>query len=161
VIITTWRIFLPRFRSTAFTGLGAKLHGGRWNSKGTAVIYTSRSAALAQLELLVHLQSDDILKRYVLRSCAFENSLVRAVDLASLPSRWRANPPPPALRAIGDGWAASLDSAVLAVPSVFGPRDAIIADEMNFPLNPLHPDFKAITLGPEIPIRLDRRLKRI
>ena len=157
MIITTWRIFLPRYRATAFTGVGAKLYGGRWNSKGVSIVYTSSSLALAQLELLVHLQSDGILKRYLIRSCAFDSGLVSVVPFRALPKNWKANPPPRRMRAIGDHWAASRDSAVLMVPSVFNPPGIVVREEMNYLLNPLHPDFGAIKLGKEIPIRLDRR----
>lgn len=160
MIITSWRIFLPQYRATAFTGIGAKLHGGRWNSKGPPVVYTSSSMALAQLELLVHLQSDEILKRYVLRACSFDSDLVSVVPFRVLPKNWKANPPPLKVRAIGDRWGRSLDSAVLMVPSVLGPPGIIVREEMNYLLNPLHPDFGAIKLGKEIPIRLDRRFSK-
>ena len=36
------------------TGLGAKLHGARWNSPGNPVVYTSSCGALAALEYAVH-----------------------------------------------------------------------------------------------------------
>ncbi|MCI0493899.1 RES family NAD+ phosphorylase, partial [candidate division KSB1 bacterium] len=36
------------------TGTGARQYGGRWNHKGTGIIYTSESRSLAILEYLVH-----------------------------------------------------------------------------------------------------------
>jgi RES domain-containing protein len=53
--ITAWRIFKRRYKASAFTGEGARLFGGRWNSKGIPVVYTSASPSLATLEMLVHL----------------------------------------------------------------------------------------------------------
>jgi RES domain-containing protein len=48
-----------RIAKTAFindlSGMGAKIYGGRWNKKGTALIYASENRSLAFLELLVHL----------------------------------------------------------------------------------------------------------
>ncbi len=124
------------------------------------MVYTARSAALAQLELIVHLQSQEVLRHYLLRSCSFNDTLVSFVRQASLPPNWKTNPPPPAVRRIGDRWAASMESPVLAVPSVFIPGNVVSPEEMNFLLNPLHPDFRFIKLGDEIPIRLDRRLRK-
>ena len=37
------------------SGEGAELYGGRWNSVGTPMLYTSESRSLALLELAVHL----------------------------------------------------------------------------------------------------------
>ena len=42
------------------TGVGAKLFGGRWNSKGIFMLYASANRALAVLELLVHLDANEI-----------------------------------------------------------------------------------------------------
>jgi RES domain-containing protein len=65
--------------------------------------------------------------------------------MAALPSGWRMEPPPLSTRRLGDDWARSLRSAILAVPNI------IIPDETNYLLNPAHPDFRKITLGPPVP----------
>ena len=41
VIFTTWRIVKARHADGAFDGEGARSEGGRWNSPGTPVVYTS------------------------------------------------------------------------------------------------------------------------
>ena len=53
-----YRIVREKFAATAFTGEGAALTGGRWNSPGTHVVYTSATASLAALETLRQ-RSDD------------------------------------------------------------------------------------------------------
>jgi RES domain-containing protein len=50
-----WRIVREDHRSAAFDGEGAWLFGGRWNSRGTRMVYTSITLSLAALETLVHL----------------------------------------------------------------------------------------------------------
>jgi RES domain-containing protein len=151
-VITAWRIHKPRHAAVAFTGEGARLYGGRFNSKGTAVVYTSSSASLAMLEMLVHMQSSDLLLQYLVRSVTFNDAMVRRIEVEKLPTDWRENPPPADLQRIGDEWAARLESAVLEVPSV------IVEGESNFLLNPQHPDFPRIAIGPEQPLRFDPRL---
>lgn len=75
--ITAWRIYKRKHSSTAFSGEGARLHGGRFNSKGVAVVYTSATVSLASLEMLVHLQSSEIMGAYAVRSVTFDDGLVR------------------------------------------------------------------------------------
>src|SRR5262245_29579658 len=72
VTLTAWRIVKARHAANAFDGEGARLEGGRWNSPGTPTVYTSQSAALAALELLVHLGRGSILSAYTLIPCTFE-----------------------------------------------------------------------------------------
>jgi RES domain-containing protein len=73
-----WRIVKPRHTATAFTGEGSRRFGGRWNSKGTAVVYTAGSAALAALEVLVHLDAHDVLQSWQLLRITFDEALVDA-----------------------------------------------------------------------------------
>ena len=53
---TAWRLVRAERSADAFTGEGARLYGGRWNSPGKAVIYTSEHQATAVLEILVHVR---------------------------------------------------------------------------------------------------------
>jgi RES domain-containing protein len=152
--ITAWRIFKPKHATTAFTGEGARLFGGRWNRKGTAVIYTAESVALAALEMLVHLQSRDILAAYFVAPVRFAASLVQALDRSRLPSNWRSDPAPSALQALGERWVAARKSAVLRVPS------AIIDTESNYLLNPAHSDFRRIVVGKAERFHFDPRLAK-
>jgi len=150
--ITAWRIFKRKHQASAFSGEGARRSGGRWNSKGVAVLYASESPALAALEMLVQLQAHEILQAYLLASISFDEGLVEEVPRRQLPRPWRRDPAPPALQAIGDRWIAAASSAVLRVPS------AIIDGEWNYLLNPEHRDFAQCIRGKATPFRFDRRL---
>jgi RES domain-containing protein len=149
-VIRAWRIVKAKHAAAAFDGEGARLLGGRWNSPGTRMIYTSSTAALAALELLVHLNRATTLPSYVLISCSFNDALVE--DVAALPQDWRRYPAPPRLQLIGDDWAKSESSAVLRVPS------AIIEKDVNYLLNPAHRDFSKIKISAPEPFSLDLRL---
>jgi RES domain-containing protein len=153
-MIRAWRIVKGKHAATAFTGEGARLTGSRWTSPGVAVVHLADSVPLAILEMLVHLESEEPVKRYVLYEASFDGSLVTAADLSTLPRNWRASNPPEALRRIGDAWQQERRSAVLRVPS------AVVPSEWNYLLNPAHPDFAGITIGPAQLVRFDRRLIR-
>lgn len=151
--VQAFRIVKDRLAKDAFIGDGARLYGGRWNSPGRPVVYTASSTSLAMLEMLVHFEARDLLRKYVLLEVEFDDSLVTNVDLQTLPRDWRSSPTAPEVRQFGDDWAASSNSAVLRVPSVIVPR------ESNFLLNPRHPQFDEITIGRKQPIDFDPRLK--
>jgi RES domain-containing protein len=151
-VIRAWRITKAKHAATAFTGAGAKACGGRWNSPGTAVVYTAGSTSLAILEMLVHLQAQDLIQRYVIFEVSFDETLMTTVDPVALPKSWRRSPSPATVQQVGDEWVAEGRSAILRLPS------AIVPNEWNYLLNPAHPDFAKITIGPKQQIKLDRRL---
>ncbi len=150
--VSAWRIVKAKHGASAFLGEGAKAAGGRWNSPGVAVVYVAGTASLAMLEMLVHLQAEELLSRYVLFEATFDESLITRVAGKDLPRTWRKSPPPPAGQRIGDAWVLASRSAVLRVPSIMA------AGEFNYLLNPVHPDFAKIHIGPEQPMAFDRRL---
>lgn len=128
------------------------MHGGRFNARGVAIVYTAATVSLASLEMLVHLQSREILGAYTLRSVTFDAALVRRIRLSDLPRNWRDNPVPAAVQRVGTDWVVSGDSAVLEVPS------AVVPAESNFLLNVLHPDFAKIRFGKASRHKVDPRL---
>jgi RES domain-containing protein len=154
VTVRSWRIVKAKYEASAFTGVGAQVFGGRWHSIGTKVVYTAGSASLAVLELLVHLKADELFEKYGLCEVAFPEGVVEDVDVARLPTNWRGDPPPPQLYRIGDSWIVRRSSAVLRVPS------AIVELEFNYLLNPAHPNFGRIDIGPFVPYRIDPRLRK-
>lgn len=150
--VSAWRIVKRKLAKDAFSGEGARRFGGRWNSPGVAMVYTAQSRSLAALEILVHLESPDLLDQYVVIEVRMDSALITRVDKSELPRDWQAEPPPPSLQSMGDGWVASDDSPVLEVPS------SIIPAESNFLLNPLHRDFQKLMIGKPARFRFDLRL---
>jgi RES domain-containing protein len=152
VSVVAWRIVQRKFVNAAFSGDGARRFGGRWNSRGRAVIYTAQSQALAALEILVHLDSEELLQNYFAIPVTIPERLVIRVRLSALPKNWRAYPASRATRSIGDAWLARADSPVLCVPST------IIPSESNFLLNPAHRHFPRLRIGKPDPFHFDPRL---
>jgi RES domain-containing protein len=151
--VTAWRIVKQKYPAAqAFDGEGARLYGGRWNSRGVSVVYAAGSQSLAVLEMLVHLDAADLLQSYVLFEVKIDAALMSALVEADLPLGWRSNPPPPGLREMGDIWAASHASVALRVPS------SLIPEEYNYLLNPKHPEFGKLEFGHATPFRYDARL---
>ena len=149
--LEAWRLVKAKHVAAAFSGEGAAKAGGRWNSRGVAVVYASATRSLAALETLVHLNPPVMFTCRLIR-VEFDERWVERVAWAALPSNWKMEPPPFSTRQLGDDWARSSRSAILAVPSV------IVPDETNYVLNPAHPDFKKITIGKPAPFTFDPRL---
>jgi RES domain-containing protein len=144
---------LSRATYPTYDGEGARRVGGRWNSKGTRVLYMSENRSLAVLEILVHL-SASIPDKYVLGAAEIPDDVaVEVVAERDLPPSWATLEPREQFqtRGIGDDWVRQQRSAILSVPSV-------VAGERNYVLNPAHPEFARIKLADLVPFRFDIRL---
>jgi RES domain-containing protein len=131
-LITVWRIAKLKYADSAYSGEGARLMAGRWHEAGQRVVYTSSSAALAALEVLVHTDTD-LLPRtpFAPIPATLPTRLkLSRLKVEDLPADWSALPSPPQLRRLGAEWRRAGRTAVLAVPSV------IVPFEWNYLLYP-------------------------
>ncbi len=149
--ITSYRLVKEKHARRAFDGEGARLYGGRWNSQGGSVVYTSDSLALCCLEIFVNLPSYDLLKDFVYIKLSFDEKLVQDVDLRD---GWNDRPVSKVSQRIGDRWIQEQGSAVLRVPSV------IIPEGNNYLINFNHQDSEKIEIGVPMPLDFDPRLKK-
>ena len=150
-MVTVFRLSKARHARTAFSGIGARLAGGRWNARGQAVVYTSSSLALAALETFVHLQEEFAELVFV----AFSIEVPDGVAIASCrrpPPGWRRQPVPESTMRYGSAWFEAGETAVLAVPS------AVVPSELNYVLNPAHDGFKRLKISKPWPFTFDARL---
>lgn len=150
--LTVWRLTHERYTDSAFDGEGARQHGGRFNSPGTAVVYASESLPLALLETLTGLERYAQLHRYVFFRATLDEGLAAEPPEKTLPEGWDEHPPPSEAQQVGNRWAASEESVALRVPSV------VVPYSYNYLLNPIHPAFEAVEIGPAEPFPVDRRL---
>jgi RES domain-containing protein len=151
---TAWRITVTRDPVRAFSGDGARIRGGRWNSKGTRVVYAADYPAAAILEQLVQVTSSASLPPYQLFAIAFPETAVSTVSTATLPATWRDPSRDPAVQAIGDAWVNAATSLVLRVPSAVAPH------HLNYLINPAHPAFLSLKIETPERYTLDPRLLR-
>jgi RES domain-containing protein len=102
-------------------GEGARLHGGRWNHKGTAMIYCGQTASLAALEVLAN--SAGLPSKMVIIQAQIPDILrIKKLEKADLPGDWnRAVPSDSTTRPL---------SAVLAGASS-GSADGLRQDKLR------------------------------
>jgi RES domain-containing protein len=152
-MLTIWRLVTARFIDTAFSGEGARRYGGRWNRKGTPLVFTAGSQSLAMLEML--LQDQPLRARYVMIPAEIPSGMqIERMDTDLLPPDWRGYRSLEKLRAMGTECATQMSTVVLAVPS------AVVPAEVNYLLNPRHPDFARISVGQPQELVTDLRLIR-
>ena len=148
-MISLWRIVKEKHANSAFDGEGARRFGGRLNDEGFSAIYTSGSLALAALELLVHLEIAYVHFKLVFFEIIVPKKvlieIIRTTRLAKLLKT-------KSTQEIGSNWLSAASSCILQAPS------AIIPNENNYIINPLHKDFKHINIKPHKPFCLDERL---
>ena len=137
------------------SGTGAKLYGGRWNRKGTAVVYASETRALATVEFLVHVPMALTPAHYSLASIEVpDGERVEEVRAADLPRNWRTFPAPDRLGVLGTRWALACSSLLLRVPSV------VVEHEYNVLINPAHRAMDKVRILSTEPYRFDPQLIR-
>jgi RES domain-containing protein len=148
-----WRLFPARFRETAFSGIGGLYAARRWNHLGTLMVYCATSPALAALELFVHVEPNQAPDDLLLGEATIPDNLVEQLDENSLPGDWRELNNP-VCRYLGSGWAASVRSLALRVPSV------VVDGDWNVLLNPLRVDFSKVEIAATKPFQFDKRMFR-
>jgi RES domain-containing protein len=127
-----YRICREKYKED-ISGKGAEMTGGRWNSKGYPMIYTSSSCALATAEVAVHLPLGLIPKDYFLVSIKIpENAAFSEILPENLDAGWNSFPHPDFTQKAGDEFLLKNEKLYLKVPS------AVVAGDFNVLLNPMH-----------------------
>lgn len=137
----------------ALSGKGASIAGGRWNSKGTEVIYCAESRALAMAEVVVHLSLANLPSDFVMLQIAIPNDVsMEKVEVADLEPNWNIFPFDLSTQLLGDEFVRRNTACVLKVPS------AVVKGDCNFLINPYHPDFKKIKIIEQSDFPFDKRI---
>jgi len=146
-----YRITLTKYANSLY----ASGYAARWNSKGTRLIYTAQSRALACLENLVHRGGRGVNAVFSTMKIEIpDNTSIKKIRLSELPESWplTSSQSYQPTRMIGDQWIQASTSCILKVPS------ALIKEEYNYLLNPAHPDFTKIKVVSVTSFSFDERL---
>jgi len=134
------------------SGKGAEIYGGRWNSKGVAMLYTSQSRALAFAEASIHIPVGIVPKNYFLISISIpDTSGIFKLTETDMPADWRSYPHSNSTQMIGDQFIADSKFLIMQVPS------AVVPGDYNFLINPNHSQIKNVTIVSVEPFEFDSR----
>lgn len=145
-----------RLASTQFiddySGTGARLFGGRWNSKGMACIYTSQQISLALLEKFVHAQAKEDMRNVSLLQVLLpdDSSKIYDLDIEQMKKGWQHD----------TSYTQWLGDQILSDPEIvaFSAPSAIIPSERNIIINPQSAFIQEVSFLPSQPFETDGRL---
>lgn len=140
-------------RAHDLQGTGGLYASGRWHRKGTRLLYTSESIALAKLEVLAN-ASGKVPQQQALVTLEFpEDSSLFTISAEELPTNWYYFPYPAELAGITEHWIQEGRYWIMKVPSAPSPQ------EYNYLFNPQHPAHASLKLVDINAHEFDRRLK--
>lgn len=102
--------------------------GARWNSKGTELIYTSASRALAMAEVFIHLSLNKLPSDFVMLEINIPETLkMGTVTAKELPERWNEFPYRFNTQQFGDGLVSDNNYAFYKYHQLWFPAILIIS----------------------------------
>lgn len=133
------------------SGTGAAIFGGRWNKKGTPVLYTGENKEIALLETIVHTPPMLVPDLDILTFEIPDDSITTLI-IKDLPRNWKDYPAPTILAYLGEEWIQKEETIALKVPS------CIIQSSHNYILNCQHSEFRKVKLISHEDFHFDSRL---
>jgi RES domain-containing protein len=149
-----WRLTPPDF-AHLLDGEGSKLAGGRWNSPGKAILYTSSHLSLSVLEALVHLPPPlrrDLPEMEAVRIVVPDDATAEDISIDQFRRLMAGSQPLAACRGAGDAWFERGAALLLRAPSV------IVPEELNLMINPAHGRMQEVRIVSSRPFHFDPRM---
>lgn len=134
------------------SGTGAKLYGGRWNEKGTPILYCANHISLAILEILVHFDGLTIPNNLHLLTLEIPKTDIHEFSHSDFKNITESDDAEFKFKNEGMEWVKNNMSLALKVPS------AIVHEEYNILINPLHISFTKLKKINAKELNLDKRL---
>jgi RES domain-containing protein len=145
-----YRITLAKYSGK----LIASGRAARWNPNDVEMIYTASSRSLACLENVVHRDKLGLSLVFNILTIECPDALkIETIPLKGLPANWIDFDQMYLTQKIGEEWVKNNGSAILQVPS------SIVSEEVNYLINPKHPDFGEIKIVKTQPFVFDSRIK--
>ena len=148
-----YRIVKKTDRTKDLSGTGAFTYGGRWNNKGTYMLYTSENSSLALLEAIVHFEEDEYPPHlFIIQLEIDKTAPIYTLPDVEYPKEWLKS------ELIENK---QLGDLYMHEQKYFGikVKSAINTLEFNYLLNPLFPGFHDIvTINAITEIPVDYRL---
>ena len=145
--MTLYRCSLGKW-SKDLSGQGAFLYGGRWNTKGHRMIYTSENNLLAALEVAIRIPLAKISSDYTMVSIQVSDDF--DVYIPKLIRNWNMNKKH--TQSVGDNFLIENKFLLMKVPS------ALMSNTFNYLINPMHKDFNKTKIGRTQALVFDERL---
>ncbi|RYE28767.1 MAG: RES domain-containing protein [Sphingobacteriaceae bacterium] len=134
--------------------LKASGFAARWNPSKIRMIYTSANRSLSCLENVVHRGKTGLTQLFRIMTIEIPEAVeIKKINLVELSKNWKNYDQLNFTQNQGKNWIESEETAVLQVPS------SIIEEEVNYLINPNHPDFEKIKLIKTEPFIFDSRIK--
>lgn len=143
-----YRIVDEKFKDD-LSGDGAKLYGGRWNPKGSPLLYCSEHISLCMLENMVNMTTGLYRRNFSLIHLQLPLIEIQELNPDALKPDWFEDID--YTRWLGSQFLAQ-NGFILKVPS------AVVPQEFNFIINPMHSHFKKIKISAQYPYHFDDRL---
>ncbi|MEZ0487881.1 RES family NAD+ phosphorylase [Fibrella aquatica] len=148
-----YRAVRQKYAGQPLDTTGTWLNGGRWNPPGVGLLYTAEHAALALVEILVHMPQVAYAELPAFRLFTLEipgNSL-RIMAANELPPYWQDDSYSRS-QTILYTWLRAPDVLALGVPS------SVMPDGVNYLLHAAHPAYGQIRVVNQKPLLIDPRL---
>jgi len=142
--VTLWRLY-RRAHGSGLDGKGGLYAEGRWHRLGSPVVYFGSTASIVVLERLAHLDPEMLPDDLVLASFAADLTVEHGGDAIDIHDLAQTQPR-------GHQFLQDKASCILAVASI------LVPEEMNFVLNPSHPEAGSLRLRSEREFQFDSRL---
>ena len=145
-----YRITLAKYSGK----LIASGRAARWNPNEVEMIYTASSRSLACLENVVHRDKLGLSLVFNILTIECPDTIeIKTIPLSHLPANWIDFDQMYLTQKIGEEWVRNNGSAIVQVPS------SIVSEEVNYLINPKHPDFGQIKIVKTQPFVFDSRIK--
>ncbi len=147
-----FRLARSKYRND-LSGKGVEKTGGRWNSKGVALFYTSESRALCTTEIAVHTPLGILPKDFELVTVDIPDTIkIFELNHNDLPTDWNSIPHSGTTQELGDSFVKENKYAVIKVPS------AVVQGDFNYLINPNHKDFNKVKIVKKEKLDFDDQL---